>query len=679
MSAITLGLFFWGIFKGSGSLGSSLFVTDATAILAAISLIATVILYLWAPRKHTIPAATSVYLLLVATTSVLILQSGGIQSPFIALWLVAGVFSGIFGWWGIGGMLILANAFITYTFFFAGTSQTDVIVGFFAATLPVVVSYLLWNDRDIRESSHDHAVKKLNKTLEQESSKSDAIIQAIGDGVIVVKQTGEITLINPAAQKMTGWTKEDAINLHYQSVLKLEDEKGNLLDDQRNPILKTLNTLQEVRNNNVNILTKSGKKIVSSFTVAPLGAGGEGAIAVFRDVTKERKEEREQAEFISTASHEMRTPVASIEGYLGLALNPSTAQIDEKAREYINKAHESAQHLGHLFQDLLDISKAEDGRLQSDPKVIDMVSFGRDILESLTPQATKKGLEVVYRPDGTKKTTGSATIAPMLYTHVDKNHLREVVSNLIENAIKYTPQGKVQVDVTAANNDYVRITIEDSGIGIPEEDVSHLFQKFYRVDNSDTREINGTGLGLYLTRRLVESMNGRIWVESEYGRGSRFYIELPRLEHSKASRMLEEETRRKQSDIKATPASTTAATPSGPATPPPAPPSGHNETSPANNNQPPQQTTTPQLPSNAFGAIPYGGSTTPTPPSTPIPMPTVPPELTAAPTPAETMPPAPTPTPTTPQAAPKSAPHYRQNTPLSTIERSPERYTVRRQ
>ena len=113
------------------------------------------------------------------------------------------------------------------------------------------------------------------------------------------------------------------------------------------------------------LTTGSGKKLIVSLVVSPIGDIGSGVIIVFRDITKTKSDEREQAEFISTASHEMRTPVASIEGYLGLALNPNTAQIDQKARDFIEKAHASAQHLGRLFQDLLDVSKADDGRLSN--------------------------------------------------------------------------------------------------------------------------------------------------------------------------------------------------------------------------------------------------------------------------------------------------------------------------
>jgi len=221
----------------------------------------------------------------------------------------------------------------------------------------------------------------------------------------------------------------------------------------------------------------------------------------------------------------MRTPVAAIEGYLGLALNPQTASIDEKARSYLVKAQEAAKHLGRLFQDLLDISRVEDGRLSSDPKIIDIPTYVRSLLEDFSGQFTEKGLSLVYGPD-TNAQAGQ-TIAPIFYAKADQDHLHEIISNLITNAIKYTKEGTITVDVNG-DDDHVYISVKDTGIGIPTEDLPHLFQKFYRVDNSDTREIGGTGLGLYLARRLAEAMGGHLNVKSAYGEGSTFTVDLPR-------------------------------------------------------------------------------------------------------------------------------------------------------
>ncbi|MCA9340486.1 MAG: HAMP domain-containing histidine kinase, partial [Candidatus Saccharibacteria bacterium] len=215
-----------------------------------------------------------------------------------------------------------------------------------------------------------------------------------------------------------------------------------------------------------------------------------------------------------------------------------TAKIDDKAREFIMKAHASAQHLGRLFQDLLDVTKAEDGRLSNNPKVIDLVVFVNGVIEELKVKAEEKKLRLFFKP-ATDDTQGSLrTVEPVFFVNLDADHLHEVLSNLIENAIKYTPAGEVLIEIKG-DEERVVVSITDSGIGIPTEDIPHLFQKFYRVDNSDTREIGGTGLGLYLCRRLVETMGGRIWVESEYKKGSTFSIELPRITHTEATHLID--------------------------------------------------------------------------------------------------------------------------------------------
>ncbi len=382
---------------------------------------------------------------------------------------------------------------------------------------------------------------ELASELSQIAGKSEVVINAINDGVIALDGKGIVQLINPAAQKMLGWTKQDAINLVYPSIIKILDTKTQPISEANDPIAQAQLKNQVMKSDSFSLQTNSGKNFLAYISVSPVGQPGSGVIVVFRDITVEKSDERQRAEFISTASHEMRTPVASIEGYLGLALNPATATIDAKARDFITKAHTSAQHLGNLFTDLLDVSKADDHRLKNDPAVIDIVPFIQGVVEGLTPKASEKGLRILYKPmpNGTTQDDISLRLNPVYYVNVDNDHLREVTDNLIENAIKYTPKGDVVIDVTG-DSDKVIISVADTGIGIPREDQAHLFQKFYRVDNSDTREIGGTGLGLYLCRRLVETMGGRIWVESEYKKGSVFSVELPRVAHDEATRLIEQ-------------------------------------------------------------------------------------------------------------------------------------------
>jgi signal transduction histidine kinase len=257
-----------------------------------------------------------------------------------------------------------------------------------------------------------------------------------------------------------------------------------------------------------------------------------GILGVLRDMTKERQEERQRTEFISTASHEMRTPVAAIEGYLQLALNDKVANIDSKARDFLIKALDSTHHLGQLFQDLLTSAKAEDGRLVNHPSVIEMGAFMSDLAESFKFTADKKGLltDFIF---GTSNSSSEKTIHPLYYVYLDQDRLREVVTNLFDNAVKYTPTGKITIGLTG-NREVVQLFVRDTGPGIPAEDLSHLFQKFYRVDNSATRTIGGTGLGLFICKEIIDMYNGRIWAESTLGSGSTFYINLPRISSQQA-------------------------------------------------------------------------------------------------------------------------------------------------
>ncbi|HVI69623.1 MAG TPA: ATP-binding protein, partial [Magnetospirillaceae bacterium] len=353
----------------------------------------------------------------------------------------------------------------------------------------------------------------------------------------VVDPQGVIQLINPAAQNMLGWPKNDAIGLDYKSVVKITDASGNAITDDLSPIRQAMASNKPATNNDLVLVTKSNKRIIVSLVVSPVGKDSHetGVIAVFRDITREKEEERQKAEFISTASHEMRTPVAAIEGYLGLAMNPATAVIDEKAKLYLQKAHESTQHLGRLFQDLLTVSKAEDARLIPHQQAVDMIAFTREVVEGLTPKAKEKGLFMNYAP-GEPDGDGNKRISPVYFAYADPDHIREVLSNLIDNAIKYTPQGSVTIDITG-DSDNITVSVADTGLGIPPEDLPHLFQKFYRVDNSDTRIIGGTGLGLYISRRLTEANSGHITVTSTYGKGSTFSVQLPRISSEKATEL----------------------------------------------------------------------------------------------------------------------------------------------
>ena len=581
--------------------------------------------------------------------------------------MLVAVFSAIYGWMGVTPLLLAVMYYAFNGLLNQGLTSENLLSIALAGVLPLFVSYIIWHVKPSGKSDGDKAYRQLASELSEESNKADIVINAISDGVIAIDSQGVIQLINPAAQQIVGWDKGDALKLNYKSVLKLTSKDNKELQPSADPISLVLANNKQERNDDLTLVTMSGKKLIVSVIVSPIGQIGSGALIVFRDVTNQKKEEREQAEFISTASHEMRTPVASMEGYLGLALNPATAQIDEKAREFIEKAHESAKHLGALFQDLLDISKAEDGRLASVPKVVDLAAFTEDVISTMKPLADKKGLAIISGAENNNNQddAGERRLTPIFYTHVDNDHLRELISNLIENAIKYTPAGSIKIDIDG-DDEHVTVSIADSGIGIPAEDIPHLFQKFYRVDNSDTREIGGTGLGLYLCRKLAESMSGRIWAESEYKKGSTFHVELPRISHEEATRLLDEATE-EAPEIKAEEQAEMLADEPHNATTEPA-----QNTAPAQ--APTQQYQTAEAPTPAPQPQQYYAA----PQDTAVPVAT-PAQYVMAPAPpppepeAEQQPPA-APQPQNRYAAPQIQPGARPNTPLSAIERNPSQY-----
>ncbi len=508
---------------------SNFIIAPVSAILAGVTLVAACVLYLVSRRYTELEKWTGFisYLCICISASSIIITTGHTKSPFIVIWLLLAMFAGLFGVLGFLLISVVEAVYITYLFTQQPVGEVSIPAVVLVFIVPLIVSLIVWRKQVLHTQVTDTKdYTELARELSQVSNKSDIVINAIADGVIAVDGSGTIQLFNPAAQTIIGWGSQDALGLDYRSVIKILDSKDHLITDATDPIQHVLRNNKAITHNDLTLLTNSGKKMMISLVVSPVGQQGSGCIIVFRDITDQVAENRQKAEFVSTASHEMRTPIAAIEGYIGLALNPSTATIDDKARAYLTKAHESANHLGELFQDLLDISKAEDGRLKTNPQPIEVGAFLRDIIASLLPSAAEKQITLAYTPD---TAGGTQMVQPMYFVHADPNHYREVISNLITNAIKYTHAGgTVTLDI-AGDADHVTLSVVDSGIGIPSDDIPHLFQKFYRVDNSDTREIGGTGLGLYLSRKLVESMNGRIWVESIYGKGSMFFVELPRV------------------------------------------------------------------------------------------------------------------------------------------------------
>ena len=369
---------------------------------------------------------------------------------------------------------------------------------------------------------------------------ANLVLNTIDSGVIIVLPTGVIEYINPAAVSLLGGQMvQNFLGAKLEDILKLENGQGVAIPAQNNLVFYAVNNGQNYTTRGYFLVNLQGQKKPVAFKVITAHSPKNERIVTFYDITSELEAESEQAEFISTASHEMRTPVASIEGYLGLALNPKTATIDERAKKYLEEAKKSSQHLGKLFRDLLDVTKLDDKRIKAHLTPIEVTSTVRSIAEGQIPKMSEKDIHFTFGSSSSANMNGGRVINQEVFAAVDVDFLREIINNLIENAIKYTNNGGgIWVNVRG-DGDRVLINVTDTGIGISPEDSKHVFQKFYRADNSETRTIGGTGLGLYIVKERVEAMSGSTWVESTFGEGSTFYVAFPRLTY-------EEYLRRKQ-------------------------------------------------------------------------------------------------------------------------------------
>lgn len=410
--------------------------------------------------------------------------------------------------------------------------------------------WFVFNKRYVQQID-SQAVESLTSLVKQEQTTVSLILESISDGVMLISTKGNIQVLNTSLARILGWQKNEAQNLPYTALIEpalkagTPDEAPVANAQQPAEELAIAKTLQSGKASQDVSLVKArdGRQVYLDIAASPMYQENKlvGIIAVIRDVDKQKREEQARSEFISTASHEMRTPVAAIEGYLALAMNDRVSTIDAKARSYLEKAHESTQHLGKLFQDLLTSTKAEDGRLSNHPVVVDMGQYLEQLVESLRFAAEKKGLLMEFvigtgTPEEQSTLQGSKVVKPLYYIYADPDRIREVITNLFDNAVKYTPEGKISIGLTG-NQDVVQLYVRDTGPGIPANDIPHLFQKFYRVDSSATRTIGGTGLGLFICRKIIELYHGRIWAESEVGKGSTFYINLPRLTAQKAAEL----------------------------------------------------------------------------------------------------------------------------------------------
>jgi signal transduction histidine kinase len=239
-------------------------------------------------------------------------------------------------------------------------------------------------------------------------------------------------------------------------------------------------------------------------------------LVVERDVTEEKQKERIKTEFISVVSHELRTPMTVIRGYSTLLAEGKLGELNEKQKEYINKINTETGQLLELANDMLDIQKFESGKIDLKYEKTDMAEFVKKFVDDSMEEFQKKGL-----------TLGMENNLKKNFANIDVKYFSRVVTNLLSNAYKYTEKGEVKVFLVNPDEEHIVIAVKDTGIGIKEESLGHLFERFYQADGVLQRKQEGSGLGLSIIKRVAEAHSGMVWVESKLGVGSTFYVAIP--------------------------------------------------------------------------------------------------------------------------------------------------------
>jgi len=346
------------------------------------------------------------------------------------------------------------------------------------------------------------------KTAEEERNKTQEIIKSLTDGLLVFDKENSLALMNPQAEKFLMVKKEELIGQKIADLSKFEQLK-NLAD-----LIGT-----EIKENLFRQELKLTENFILEASTVPLIANKQkiGSLLVLHDISREKIIERMKTEFVSIAAHQLRTPLSAIKWTLKMMLDGDLGEITTEQREFLNKTYRSNERMITLINDLLNVTRIEEGRYLHSPTLNDIVPVLQFVINLYTEEARKRQIKLELKK--TKKKV------PRLLLDVEK--LKLAFQNLIDNALKYTSaKGKVIISVDCDDKEVV-VSVKDSGVGIPREQQERIFSKFFRGTNVIKMETDGSGLGLFITKNVIESHGGRVWFESEVGKGTTFYFAIP--------------------------------------------------------------------------------------------------------------------------------------------------------
>lgn len=358
-------------------------------------------------------------------------------------------------------------------------------------------------------------IDNIRQTITAERSTLESVLRSMTSAVLVVDDKENIILVNPLTETFLGVKEENILGKNINEAIPQDEIKFMFLS-----MLKQREMFLTKEINILNPQDGVERTVKANMAKMRLHQGGmRGIVLVLNDITKEKEIDRIKSDFISITSHELRTPLASIKEAVSLVFDGAVGQIDEKQREFLAIAVRNINRLANLVNNLLDLSKIEFGRMELEKSACDLNAVAEDAIATFNVVARNKNITIKIKPNkGLPKVM------------MDKDRITQVFANLVSNAVNFTSDGgviTVAVDYYGPDKKHVQAIVEDTGAGIEKKEISKLFQKFHQADSSTTRKTPGTGLGLAVSKEIIELHAGKIWVESEQGKGSKFSFTLP--------------------------------------------------------------------------------------------------------------------------------------------------------
>jgi two-component system phosphate regulon sensor histidine kinase PhoR len=350
--------------------------------------------------------------------------------------------------------------------------------------------------------------------ISKEKEYLQTILKGMMEGILVVDGRGRILMVNDALQNILSLSSEvvDKAPLEAIRNAELEEAIREAIQEGKNSAFELTFPLSGGKTLEVNVVGISPSR-------EEIGKEAEkvkGAIAVFHDISRLKELEKVRQDFVANVSHELRTPLTTIKGYTETLLDGALKE--EVAPQFLQVIQKHADRLTKIVEDLLTLSKIESKEFYLKLERLPFSELIDDVLDFIKEAAGKKKISI------------SRSIVPSsLEVMGDRSYLEQVFINLLDNGIKYThPGGEISISALENEQGEIQVVVKDNGMGIPKEDLSRIFERFYRVDKGRSQELGGTGLGLSIVKHIVQAHGGRVWVESQIGNGSAFYFTLPK-------------------------------------------------------------------------------------------------------------------------------------------------------